>query len=145
MSVRDTRLLARALMERWPIKPEYRAAIIQKLMQVVANPNTKEREMTAAAKALLAADKQNLEAEKWEHERAKDRRISDLSQLAQRLGLGEDAIEAIESGGVWVADPASQGRIDERQEDDARNGSRAEAGDTDEGGRDNDSQMQEPE
>jgi hypothetical protein len=46
-------------MQRWPIKPEYRAAIINKLIQVVASPESSPREVTAAAKAILAAEAQN--------------------------------------------------------------------------------------
>ena len=112
MSVRDTRLLARALMERWPIKPEYRAAIITKLMQVVANPNSSPRELTAAAKALMAADKLNMESEAAERDRQQIERRAELSGIAQALGLESGVIEAIESGGVWVAGPAGEAPID---------------------------------
>ena len=52
-------MMAKAIEQRWPIKPEYREAIIRKLIQVVANPQSKPREITAAARALLAAEAQN--------------------------------------------------------------------------------------
>jgi hypothetical protein len=59
MPIKDTRMISRAVMQRWPIKPEYRSGLIAKLMQVIANPNSSAREVTAAAKALIAAEKQN--------------------------------------------------------------------------------------
>ena len=99
-------------MERWPIKPEYRAAIITKLMQVVANPETKPRELTAAAKALLAADKLNMESEAAERDRQQIERRAELSGIAEALGLESGVIEAIESGGVWVAGSAGEAPSD---------------------------------
>ena len=63
MGIRDTRMMAKALTQRWPIKPEYREAIIRRLVQVVANPQSSAREVTSASKALLAAELQNNEEE----------------------------------------------------------------------------------
>lgn len=59
----DTRLIARAIKERWPITPEMRQAVVVQLAKVVVNRNgdVAPREMVAAARALIAADKINLE------------------------------------------------------------------------------------
>jgi hypothetical protein len=59
MSVQETRMMSRALAQRWPVKSEYREAIIKKLMRVMADPNSSTREVIAAAKGLLAAEAQN--------------------------------------------------------------------------------------
>lgn len=56
-------MIAKALEQRWPIRPEYREALIKRLMRIIADPTSSPREVTAASKALLAADTQNTEAE----------------------------------------------------------------------------------
>jgi hypothetical protein len=60
MSIRDTRLIAKALEQRWPIKSEYRLALVKRLVHIIADPNSKAREVTAACRALIAAENQNL-------------------------------------------------------------------------------------
>lgn len=52
-------MMERALKERWPIKPEYRDAIIKRLMRIIADPESKPREVASASRALLAAEQQN--------------------------------------------------------------------------------------
>lgn len=59
MSLSDTRRNARAIKERWPVGGEYRIAIIRQMMQVLLNPNSSNREKTAAARALITAEGQN--------------------------------------------------------------------------------------
>jgi hypothetical protein len=56
-------MIAKAFEQRWPIKPEYREALIKRLMRIIADPTSSPREVTAASKALLAAETQNTEAE----------------------------------------------------------------------------------
>ncbi len=97
MAIRDTRMMARALQQRWPIKPEYREAIVRRLVQVVANPNSSPREVTAAAKALMAAEVQN---QKDEHQRLDDFRQRIIS-IAERCGIDATVLrigEAASSG-----------------------------------------------
>ena len=55
----DTRLQERAIRERWPIKDEYREAIVKRLVAVVVDPQASRRERTAACRALIAAESQN--------------------------------------------------------------------------------------
>ena len=61
--IRDTRMMAKALEQRWPIKPEYRQAIVNRLVQIVANPKSSPREVTAASRSLLSAEAQNQQDE----------------------------------------------------------------------------------
>lgn len=93
MPIRDTRLLAKALMQRWPIKPEYRAAIVQKLMKVLADPESSPREVTAAAKALMAAEKQNQEDEIAHAQLRLQARNAELDEIAADLGIAVDAVQ----------------------------------------------------
>ena len=61
MGIRDTRMMAKALTQLWPVKPEYREAMIKRLVRIIADPSSSSREVTAASKALLAAESQNKE------------------------------------------------------------------------------------
>lgn len=83
--IRDTRMMQKALEQRWPIKPEYRAAIIARLVKIVADPNSSPREVTAASKALMAAEQQNMADEhKLIDVRTRD---IDLDRIASDLGV----------------------------------------------------------
>jgi hypothetical protein len=55
----DTRLQGRAIRERWPIPPEFRARIIVRLWGIVISPNASRREVMSAIRALIAAERQN--------------------------------------------------------------------------------------
>ena len=58
---RDTRLVERALRERWPIPKALRGPLIDRLAGIVTDPETSPREATAAARAILSASKINVE------------------------------------------------------------------------------------
>lgn len=58
-TIRDTRMVARAITERWPIKPAMRAAVVKRMAGIVTSSKVSAREATAAAKALIAADALN--------------------------------------------------------------------------------------
>ena len=58
---RDTRLVERALRERWPIPKALRGPLIERLAGIVQDPNASPREATSAAKAILTASKLNLD------------------------------------------------------------------------------------
>lgn len=60
-TTRDTRMGARALIERWPLTPETRQKVINAMQSIVTNPLATRREKTAASRALIAADKLNLD------------------------------------------------------------------------------------
>ena len=97
MPIRDTRLMERALRERWPIPQELRERIVLNLIAIVANKNLSPRERTSAAKALLHADALNVEQEKMEQLDEHEYRAR-LVQLARQLPLGEVARLADERG-----------------------------------------------
>ena len=59
MSREDTRLAQQAIDQRWNIEDKYRDAMIRRLTQIVINPASSNREVTAASKALIAAEAQN--------------------------------------------------------------------------------------
>jgi len=59
--IRDTRLVERALRERWPIPKALRRPLIERLSEIVRDPGSSPREATSAAKAILTASKINLE------------------------------------------------------------------------------------
>src|SRR4051812_39419563 len=60
-SARDTRLVERALRERWPIPKALRGPLIERLAGIVQDPDASPREATAAARAILSASKINLD------------------------------------------------------------------------------------
>jgi hypothetical protein len=64
MRARTTRLEAKAILGRWPISPEVRARTIKRLANIVTNKKASRREVTAAARALIAADALSLAEEK---------------------------------------------------------------------------------
>jgi hypothetical protein len=111
MSVRDTRLMERALRERWPIKPEYREKIIASLLLIVADRTASPRERTSAAKALLHADQINLEEERLIQEDEHQQR-GRLVDFAKHLGAEELARLASASGISIPAIEAQDGRAD---------------------------------
>jgi hypothetical protein len=59
--MRTTRLIERALRERWPIPRTMRKPLIERLNEVVQDTASSPREVTSAAKAILQASKINLE------------------------------------------------------------------------------------
>lgn len=62
--IRQTRRLAKAITERWPISDNLRRAVIQRLTKVFLDPKASHREITSASRALIAADAVNIELEK---------------------------------------------------------------------------------
>ena len=71
-TIRDTRLAERAIRERWAIPEKTRDVIVERLAAII-NPRTKVgknaslREVVSAARALVAADKLNLEQAKLDY------------------------------------------------------------------------------
>lgn len=91
--VRDTRLYARAIRERWPLPESARIKVLKRLCKVVDEdavhdplPPPGHREVVAASRALLAADKINLEAERLELLREKLRRDAEAQGRADQPG-----------------------------------------------------------
>lgn len=83
-SMRETRMIERALRQRWPIKEEWRATLLERQARIASDPGSSPREATSAFKAILAADQINLNAE--------------LGNVEERLGALEDAEAARREG-----------------------------------------------
>ena len=106
MGIRDTRMMARALRERWPIDDRQRELMMRVLMQIAADASNSPRERTSAIKALISADRNNIEQEKIqqaeEHhsEKMQGEQLDRIANAAQRLGLARvvDAIAKDRSG-----------------------------------------------
>lgn len=62
--VRTTRLLNRAIKQRWPITDEQRQAIIERQIAIASRKNGKAREQSIAAKTVAAFDQINMAEEK---------------------------------------------------------------------------------
>jgi hypothetical protein len=61
--IRTTRLLERAVRERWPIPEHLRQAIIDRQVEIATDPKYDAREATSAAKTVIAADRINQQEE----------------------------------------------------------------------------------
>ncbi len=73
---------------RWPIKPEYREAMVKRLVRIIADPSSTTKEVTDASRALLAAERQN-QADEAE---AQDDFTAELVRLAGSFGIDVKAI-----------------------------------------------------
>lgn len=60
--IKNQRMEARALLEEWPIKEQYREPLINGQVMIALDPKMEPRNRTRAFMALLAANKQNIEA-----------------------------------------------------------------------------------
>jgi len=60
----SVRVEAQSVRQRWPMADKDRQRIITRLMGIIRNNRATRREATAAARALLMADKLNIEDEK---------------------------------------------------------------------------------
>lgn len=87
-------MITRAVEQRWDIRPEYKAGVIRRLMEVIANPKSSAREITAASRAIIAAEGQNRD-DQVEDERIDTERSRFLA-IAERLGLNQDTERVIE-------------------------------------------------
>lgn len=84
----------RAIRERWPIPDEARPQVVGRLVKVVAKSKS-DREAIAASRALISADKLNLEQEKLDRmeqggEASGETIEVDLSDEASTAGHQED-------------------------------------------------------
>lgn len=64
--IRTTRMLERAVREKWPIPDAVREAIIKRQAKIAIDVNSSPREATSAARALISAASHNLEIVKME-------------------------------------------------------------------------------
>lgn len=68
--IRNTRMIERAITQRWPIDPAKRPALLQRQIDIALDPNVSAREATSAFKTILEAEKQN---QADEHKRTPER------------------------------------------------------------------------
>ncbi|MDE2473251.1 MAG: hypothetical protein KGL35_32230, partial [Bradyrhizobium sp.] len=111
----DTRLIEKAIRERWPIPEKYRAAIINRQVQIAIDPESSRRESTAAARTIFAADKLNLEQLERDdptpqvlehHVELNDRRselLGIVRAICQRAGIGADSLPANGQAGHTIS------------------------------------------
>ena len=90
--IRDTRLVERAIRERWPIRQAIRGPLIDRLYEIVKDTGSSPREVTSAAKAILSASKLNLESitatmKAREHEELIER-MEELERRTESQGRG---------------------------------------------------------
>ena len=104
--LRDVRMIQKAMEQRWDIKPEYKSALVRRLVAIIANPNSTAREVTSASRALIAAEAQN-QSDEHSDEQIDEQRNRFLA-VAERLGL-ETTIEQLpETGSSEDSGTASQ-------------------------------------
>lgn len=65
-TARDSRLVEKAIRQRWPIDEAKRATIAEALVKIASNRGSSVRNRTVAARVLVAMDAQNLEQEKMD-------------------------------------------------------------------------------
>jgi hypothetical protein len=98
-AIRDTRLVERALRERWPIPRPLRGPLIDRLARIVQDPGASPREAISAAKAIQAASRGAARTYLDEH------RVN--GKLPNRLGLPDsvvilrEAIQGYKGGRFW--------------------------------------------
>ena len=86
--------------QRWPIKQEYREALIKRLIRIIADPASKPREVTAASRALLAAEGQNQADEHKVVDVHVSTRHDQLDAIAADLGIEVGIVIDAERKGI---------------------------------------------
>jgi hypothetical protein len=91
--------------ERWNIKPEYKDALVRRLIAIVADPNSTSREATQASNALMKAESQN-QADEHRNEQVDEERNRFLD-IAERLGIATTVRQLPEARGSDDTESAS--------------------------------------
>jgi len=90
------RMEAKAMQQRWPIRDEYREAVIKRNMKIILNPNSSERAVAAASKVMLAAEAQNQSDEHKVIDVRVITRNDELAGIAADLGIEISLVEDAE-------------------------------------------------
>ena len=88
-------MMAKAVEQRWPMSTAKRTAIINTLMNILVSTNSSTREKTAAARALMSAEKQNQEDEHKVVDVVISERNHRLDAIAADLGIDQSLIESV--------------------------------------------------
>lgn len=99
-------MIAQAANQRWNIKPEYKDALVRRLTSIIADPNSTTREVTAASRALIAAESQN-QSDEQRDEQIDESRNRFLG-IAERLGITTTIEQLPEAGSDGDNPPASE-------------------------------------
>ena len=94
-------MIQKALEQRWPVKPEYREALVKRAVRTIADPNSSPREVAAASRILLAAEAQNIDDERHADNAMESDRNRILSIVA-RLDT-ERSNRIVDASGVRLA------------------------------------------
>lgn len=86
LSKSDVRLMGQALRNRWPMSEERRNRILDRLMRVVENELAEDRTVVAAAKALIDADKINVQCEMRGEDGVEEVTIRRVARRIDRAG-----------------------------------------------------------
>jgi hypothetical protein len=85
--LKDTRMMARALEQRWPMPSQVREDVITALSAILTCETTSPREKISAAKALISAEKQNQDDQHKAIDFAVNTRHDRISAIAINLGI----------------------------------------------------------
>ena len=85
----EIRLYERAMRMRWNIPDEYKQAVVRRMVAIVADQTTTNREATAAGRVIISAEAQN-QTDEHEIERTEsaDESRNRFLEVANRLGIG---------------------------------------------------------
>jgi hypothetical protein len=95
LSTKEIKDVERAFRERWPIGDAFKTAVIRRLLQIVASKDSSTRDVIAASRALLQAEKQNQDDD-W-HDDETEQQGNRFLEIARQLGL-EVSVEPIPEG-----------------------------------------------
>jgi hypothetical protein len=85
----DTRLVEKAIRQRWPIPEDKRPIIAKTLSEIAANPKASHRNRAIAARILVSMDALNMEQER------RDQAIPDHLVIHHRLAAEEMTTEEL--------------------------------------------------
>lgn len=85
LSRSDLKMMTTAINQRWNIKPEWRDAMLQRVMRMIVEPSSSNRDVRQAFKLMLQAEAQNQSDER--DESAINVEGSSVLEVAAKLGL----------------------------------------------------------
>jgi hypothetical protein len=109
MRNRTLKLEVQAILGRWPISPEVRKRTIRRLDRIVSNKRASRREVTAAARALIAADALSLAEEKSNDGFTQEELLAKWQEAVSdgvAAELARRSVRRIEDGGTDQPDAA---------------------------------------
>lgn len=123
MKDKDDRLIIQAIEQRWNIPKEFKAGMIRRLMQIIADPTSSNREVTAASRAIISAESQNQTDAHKDDERATiDEGRNRFLEIANRLGIRtnlEPVAEEPAGDGDSLADHTGTQHLEDGRERDS--------------------------